>query len=225
MIPLRDTIKSKTFPIVNLLIILINLGIFVLELSLNRISLEAFFYQFGFIPNLFTQNLFSGNIVSAFYPLVTATFLHSGWMHIIGNMLFLWVFGDNIEDKLGHSRYLIFYLLVGIIGNLTQYAANTVSDVPLVGASGAVAGILGAYVVSYPKSRVLSLIFIFFFFTITEIKSTIFIIIWFILQVFNGVASLTNVGNSVAWWAHVGGFLAGVILIRFFIKKDSMIFG
>lgn len=224
MIPLRDTIKSRTFPIVNVTIIFLNIFIFFVESVLNEVGLAEFFYRFGVIPNLFLQTIQAGNIGEAFAPLFTSTFLHGGWLHIISNMLFLWVFGDNVEDRIGHFKYLMFYLTVGFIGNLAQILANPQSTIPIIGASGAVAGILGAYYISFPRAKILALIPIVFFFTLMEIRASFFIIFWFVLQVFNGVFSISTVGNSVAWWAHIGGFLGGVILIRFFKGKRNLIY-
>ncbi|MDK2823318.1 MAG: hypothetical protein PWQ67_2198 [Clostridia bacterium] len=223
MIPLRDTVKSRTFPYVNMAIIIVNVLIFFGEISLTQMELTELYYRFGLVPNWFLQTIQSGQ-VEAIIPLTTSTFLHGGWLHIISNMLFLWVFGDNIEDRVGHFSYLIFYLLVGVLGNIAQVLANPESTVPIIGASGAVAGILGAYYISFPRSKILALIPIFFFFTLMEVRSSFFIIFWFILQVFNGIFSLGAVGNSVAWWAHIGGFLGGFILIRLFIKKRNFIY-
>ncbi|MFZ5942734.1 MAG: rhomboid family intramembrane serine protease [Bacillota bacterium] len=219
MIPIRDTVKSKSFPFVNFIIIALNIMVFFGESSLNQMQLTELFYNFGVIPSHFSETLSGGNYVGAFIPLITSVFLHGGWLHIISNMLFLWVFGDNIEDRTGHFKYLIFYLLAGAIGNLAQIYANPASTVPIIGASGAVAGILGAYYFSFPRSRILALVPIIFFFTLVEVRASIFIIFWFVLQVFNGLFTLGAIGNPVAWWAHIGGFLGGLILIRLFSKK------
>lgn len=219
MIPLRDTIRPQTFPIVNLFIIVINVFIFLGELLVGEEFLSQIFYIFGVVPSQLVENIFSLNLLGVVIPLVTAAFLHGGWFHIIGNMLFLWVFGDNVEDRMGHFRYLIFYLLVAIIANIIQVLAHPASNTPIIGASGAVAGILGAYYILFPHSKVLAFIPIFFFFTLTQVRASIFIILWFVLQIFNGVASLTSVGTTVAWWAHIGGFLGGVILIKLFTRS------
>ena len=176
------------------------------ENTLNELDLTTIFYNFGLVPSRFLENMRMGNLDTAIIPLFTSLFLHGGWFHIISNMLFLWVFGDNIEDRMGHIRYLGFYLAVGAIGNIAQLLASPHSTVPIIGASGAVAGILGAYYVSFPRAKILAIIPIIFFFTFMEVKATFFILVWFVLQVFNGFFSLTTVGNSVAWWAHIGGF-------------------
>jgi len=224
MIPLRDTVKSRTFPIVNTAIIILNILVFFGESSLTDMELTELFYSFGLIPSWFLASVEMGGYVEALIPMVTSIFLHGGWLHIISNMLFLWVFGDNIEDKVGHLKYLFFYLTVGVIANIAQIMASPDSAVPIIGASGAVAGILGAYYISFPRAKVLALIPIFFFFTLMEVRASLFIVFWFVLQVFNGVFSLTAVGNSVAWWAHIGGFLGGLILIRFFQKQRKLMY-
>ena len=224
MIPLRDTIKGETFPFVNIALIVVNVLVFLGELSLTQTQLTELFYTYGAVPSWIVNNFFQGNIVGAIVPMITATFLHGGWLHILSNMLFLWVFGDNVEDRMGHFNYFIFYISVGFLGNLAQIIFSPQSTVPIIGASGAVAGILGAYYLLFPKSRVLALIPIIFFFTLMEVKASLFIIFWFILQIFNGVLSLGAVGNPVAWWAHIGGFIGGVILLRVFVKENKKIY-
>ncbi|KJS84343.1 MAG: protease [Peptococcaceae bacterium BICA1-8] len=224
MIPLRDTVKSQSFPIINTTIIILNILIFFGESSLTDMELSELLYRFGLIPSWFLYTVEMGGYVEAVIPMITSIFLHGGWLHIISNMLFLWVFGDNVEDKVGHLKYIFFYLTVGVIANIAQIMANPGSAVPIIGASGAVAGVLGAYYISFPRAKVLALIPIFFFFTLMEVRASLFIVFWFVLQVFNGVFSLTAVGNSVAWWAHIGGFLGGFILIRFFKKQQKLIY-
>lgn len=224
MIPLKDTIKSRSVPYVNIAIITVNVLIFIGQLSLNEGQLTEIYYRFGVVPNWIITSLQQSADLTAIFPLITATFLHGGWLHIISNMLFLWVFGDNIEDRAGHFQYLIFYLFMGILGNVAQILVNPTSTVPIIGASGAVAGILGAYYLKFPRSRILALIPIFFFFTLMEIRASVFIIFWFILQIFNGVLSLGAVGNPVAWWAHIGGFIGGFVFIRFFVKERKMLY-
>lgn len=223
MIPLRDTIKSKTFPFVTVSIIVVNVLIFLGELTLNQDQLTALFYQYGAVPSWIVGNFLAGNYLTAIVPMITATFLHGGWLHIISNMLFLWVFGDNVEDKLGHFKYFLFYIAVGFIGNLAQILLSVDTTVPIIGASGAVAGILGAYYMKFPHSRIIALIPLVFIFTLTEVKASIFIFFWFILQLFNGALSLGAMGNSVAYWAHIGGFSGGIILLKIFTKKDDII--
>ncbi|MFZ5643419.1 MAG: rhomboid family intramembrane serine protease [Bacillota bacterium] len=215
MIPLRDSVRPKRAPYVNWAIIAINLYIFIREFLLSPAELNEVFFTLGLIPSNVMYVLMTGAPVdSVLITFITAMFLHGGWMHVLSNMLFLWVFGDNVEDRLGHFKYLLFYLVVGIFGSIAHIISNPFSEVPIIGASGAVAGILGAYFVTFPRARVLTLVPIIIFFTIVEIPAVIFLALWFILQIFNGTASLGGAANSVAWWAHVGGFAAGVVLIK-----------
>jgi membrane associated rhomboid family serine protease len=147
-------------------------------------------------------------------------FLHGGWLHILGNMLYLYIFGDNVEDFLGHARYLLFYLIVGMASFAAQISLNTHSMVPNVGASGAIAGVLGAYIVLYPRARVVTLLPLFIFFTVVEIPAFFFLGIWFLIQFVSGAVSIgegTALSGGVAWWAHVGGFVAGILLLLVFI--------
>lgn len=215
MIPLRDSVRPQKTPFVNWILIAINLYVFIREIMLPQDMLNEVFYTLGVIPANVLHLFFSGSALDpAMITFVTAMFLHGGWMHVLSNMLFLWVFGDNVEDRLGHFRYLLFYLGVGIVGSIAHVLANPYSEVPIIGASGAVAGILGGYFVTFPRAKVLALIPIIFFFTLAEIPAVIFLALWFVLQIFNGAASLGGAADAVAWWAHIGGFLAGVILIK-----------
>lgn len=226
MIPLRDSVRPRKTPFVNWILIGLNLYVFVREIMLPPRELNEVFYNLGVIPSNVIHLVFAG------YPLdpvmitfITAMFLHGGWLHVMGNMLFLWVFGDNVEDRMGHLRYLLFYLLAGVIGSVSHILANPSSEVPVIGASGAVAGVLGGYFVTFPKARVLALIPIIFFFTLAEIPAVIFLALWFILQIFSGTASLGGAANPVAWWAHIGGFVAGMILIKIFSPKRISWYG
>lgn len=157
--------------------------------------------------------------------LTTTMFLHGGWFHILSNMLYLWIFADNVEDRLGHGRFLIFYLITGYIATLTHVYTMPESTVPMVGASGAIAGVLGGYLVLYPKARVLTLLPIFFFISIVRIPAMIFLGFWFFLQVINQTMVSSSAAQSVAWWAHIGGFLAGVILVKFFVNNKDRVNG
>ncbi len=220
MIPIRDSVRSSTFPVVNVTIIALNVLIFFYELSLGD-YLQKFFYIFGLTPHNFFISLSEFNLPGVIIPLFTSIFLHGGWMHLIGNMWFLWIFGDNVEDSMGHGRYIVFYLLMGVGASLTHALFNAASTVPTVGASGAIAGVMGAYLVLYPRGRVLTLIPIFFFFQFIEIPAYIFLILWMVFQTLYGLATLSvEAGASgVAWWAHIGGFILGAILISFFRKQ------
>ncbi len=215
MIPLRDSARSRTFPFINIFIIVLNLLIYIKEVMLEPYQLNQLFYTYGLIPAEVLNALYTGApLTPLLVNFITATFIHGGWFHVLGNMLFLWVFGDNVEDRLGHLKYLLFYLLAGIAGGVAHIITNPLSTVPVVGASGAVAGVLGAYVIAFPRSRILALVPLFIVFFFTEIPAVVFIAIWFVLQLFNGVASLGGSATPVAWWAHVGGFIVGALLIK-----------
>jgi membrane associated rhomboid family serine protease len=223
MIPLRDNIPSKRLAFVSWLLILANIYVFYKEITLpSAAKLEEFMRLYAIIP----KNLWS-DFGGQAHHLVTATFLHGGWMHLISNMLFLYIFGDNVEDMLGHWKFLVFYLLTGIFANVGQAFLSPTSLIPMIGASGAIAGVLGAYFYFYPHARVITLIPIFVFFTIREVPAFIFLGLWFLLQTLNGVGSLaTEYGarasmGGVAWWAHIGGFVAGLLLSPVFGKRLS----
>lgn len=219
MIPLRDSTKSRRFPYVNVLIIVINFLVFFKELTLSPQELNQFFYTYGVVPNQMNLLFIGGApLLPLALPFTSAMFVHGNWLHILGNMLYLWIFGDNIEDRLGHFKYLIFYLLVGFAASIAHIVATPASNIPIVGASGAIAGILGAYFLTFPRARILTLLPLLFFITIVEIPAVYFLFFWFVIQLLNGLGSAVT-ANSVAWWAHVGGFLAGVILIKLFPRE------
>ena len=208
MIPIRDSIRSKRFPKVNLALIIINIAIFIYELGLSSHGLQQFVNQYGAVP---ARVMTGEGAINTILPMFTAMFLHGGWLHLGGNMLFLWVFGDNVEDRLGSVRYLLLYLATGLAGFLIQMGSNPASAVPMIGASGAIAGTLGAYLIMFPRSKIVALVPIFFFFTFVEMPALIFLFLWFGLQLLNGVAAIGTQGNMVAWWAHIGGFLTGLV--------------
>lgn len=220
MIPLRDSTRSRSFPLLTVILISLNLYIFLRQSLLSQSQLESFIYSYAFIPGLLTERIQNLSIFGFLYPpLITSFFLHGSWFHVIFNMLYLWIFGDNIEDKLGKGRYLLFYFLTGIVANLVQYLSGPASPIPIVGASGAVAGILGAYFITFPRARITSLIFIVFFITIRDIPALYFLLFWFIIQVFNLLSSSGVMGTSVAWWAHIGGFLSGILLMSLLKRR------
>lgn len=203
MFPVSDVIPSRTTPYVTVGLIAANALAFVYELQLSRPELQVFTQVFGIVPAHFS------------WPTVlTSMFLHAGWMHVLGNMLYLWIFGDNVEDRLGHPGYLGFYLLCGAAAALGQVAASPYSMVPTIGASGAIAGVMGAYFVLYPRSRVLTAVFLVVFMDLVEIPAIFFLGIWFMMQLFSGVGSLGThaADGGVAFWAHVGGFVTGVMV-------------
>lgn len=225
MIPLRDSTRSRSFPLITIGLIMINLYIYFVQATSSRVELQSIIATYALIPAHFTERLRELSWAGILYPpLVTSTFLHGSWFHVLFNMLYLWVFGDNIEDKLGRFPFLLFYLLAGIGGNIAHIITNPASPIPLVGASGAVAGVLGAYFITFPRARVTSLIFILFFITIRDIPAVVFLFIWFAIQVFNGVANLGVMGSTVAYWAHIGGFVAGIFLMLVMATKTKRYF-
>lgn len=203
MFPIRDHNPSGSVPYVTYLILAINWGVFFAYMGLIPDQLEEFFYDYGMTPV---------GILAGWRPwtLITHMFLHAGWMHIIGNMLFLYIFGDNLEDELGHVRFAIFYLAAGILAAVLQIAMDPGSIYPMVGASGAIAGVLGGYLVLFPKARVDVLVIFVIFFRVFSIPAWIVLGIWFGLQMLNG---FSNVADGVAYFAHIGGFVAGVVLV------------
>ncbi len=217
MIPIRDNVPSRTYPLVNILLIWANFIAFSVELSCS--DLQSFIMQWGLVPARLVQEGLTPAVIATFF---TSMFLHGGWMHLLGNMWFLYIFGDNVEDRLGHFRYLVFYLLCGLVASLVQIFAGGASEVPLVGASGAIAGVLGGYFLLFPLARVASLVWFFWIIDVIEIPAITFLGFWFILQFFSGVASLplaATSGGGVAWWAHIGGFLCGLFLVRFLCQR------
>jgi membrane associated rhomboid family serine protease len=204
-------------PYVNWTIIGICVAVFIYQLLLPPRQLEAFFFEFGAIPANISQ-------FRDLYTLLTSMFLHGGWAHIIGNMVFLYVFGDNIEDAMGHISYLLFYLLCGIVAALAQVFLNVSSEIPMIGASGAISGVMGAYIVLFPQGKVRALVFFGYFGQVILVPAWVMIGIWFALQLFSGFASLgaTEDVGGVAFWAHVGGFVAGAILVWLFRDKEAV---
>jgi len=204
MIPLRDTMPSHSPPVVNIFLIATNVLVFLYMWSMDPYTQNDFVRQYAVIPARLH-----------FSSLLTSMFLHGGWMHLIGNMWFLWIYGDNVEDVLGHGKYLGFYLICGVIAALGQYAISPFSRIPMLGASGAIAGVMGAYMIKFPHNRIVTLIPFFFFFTI-EVPAVFILAYWFILQFFSGVGSIgysQSAQGGVAFFAHIGGFIAGMILI------------
>jgi membrane associated rhomboid family serine protease len=224
MFPIRDDTPRFSTPIVTYFIIALNVLVFLYELSVGAQSqraLNAFVAQFGVIPR-FEAAVLTGQVPvspsAAILPIFTSMFLHGGWLHIIFNMWWLWIFGDNIEDYLGHFKYLLFYLVSGFAAALVHIALNLSSRVPTVGASGAIAGVMGAYIVLYPRAKVLTLVFLIVFITFWWLPAWFFLGYWFLVQFLSGaattIAETSQSTGGVAVWAHVGGFLAGVVLIK-----------
>ena len=221
MFPLRDTQPSYSKPVVTVLLIVVNLLVFLFEFSLDPYTLNAFIAQYGLIPD---PRYFH---ISAIF---TSMFVHGGWLHVLGNMWFLWIFGDNIEDILGHEKYLLFYMLCGIAAALSQVFFSGDSRVPMVGASGAIAGVMGAYMVKFPRARIVTLIPIIIFFTTIDLPAWVMLIYWFGMQLFSGVGSIGDARyaqGGTAFFAHIGGFLAGMALVlmmgarqRYYQRQD-----
>ncbi|MBX6752814.1 MAG: rhomboid family intramembrane serine protease [Thermorudis peleae] len=231
MLPIRDDNSGRqSFPIVNVTLILINVLVFIYQLSLAAQSprkLEHFILAYGATPYELThgQDLAPHVGFPIYLTVITAMFLHSGWLHILGNMWYLWIFGDNVEDSMGHLRYLIFYLLGGIAAALTQTLAAPDSRVPMIGASGAISAVMGAYLVLYPGGLIRTLTFLGWIPLLFYVPALIWIGIWFVLQLFSGLASLgveTMATGGVAYWAHIGGFIAGMILVWIFRDPDRV---
>lgn len=220
MIPLRDSVRSRSRPVVMYTILGINALVFWHELSLGR-DVAEFFHQYGLIARDFWQ---AKGLVDRVAPIVTSMFIHVGWVHFLGNMLYLWVFGDNVEDRLGRLRFLSFYLSCGAIAALTQMIVNPFSRVPMIGASGAIAGILGGYLRMFPRARVLALVPFFFFLQLAEVPALFFLVFWFIVQLAQGALALAVMpAGGPAFWAHIGGFVAGFILVPRFRKKVEVL--
>ena len=222
MIPLRDTTRSDSFPVVNTILIISNVIVFLYELSLGQ-GFNHFIFQHGLIPGSLLSST-NTEIVERFSPFFTSLFIHGGFLHLLGNILFLYIFGDNVEDKMGHFKYLVFYIICGFSAAIFQTLTNIHSPIPMIGASGAISGVLGAYLIFFPKSRILTLLPIFFFIQLIHIPAAVFIFVWFIFQFLSGMATLPakpGIGG-VAFWAHIGGFVSGLILARFFHKGGSI---
>jgi membrane associated rhomboid family serine protease len=228
MIPIRDDQPRFSTPYITYFVVALNIAVFLLELWVgfqSQRALNGFIYEFGVVPKHVTGVLTGSpdfNFTAAFLPMLTSMFLHGGWLHIIGNMWVLWIFGDNIEDYLGHIPYLIFYLISGIAASITHILLNAGSNVPSVGASGAIAGVMGAYFLLYPRARVLTLVPLIIFFTFWWLPAWIVLGYWFLVQFLVGTTSIgysSQTSGGVAVWAHVGGFVAGVVLIKLFPER------
>jgi membrane associated rhomboid family serine protease len=211
MIPLRATIPSQHISWVNYIVISLNLAVFCYELTLGP-HLGEFLFTYGWMPRQYSiGEWYHGPF--RLTSLVTSMFLHGGWLHLFGNMLYLYIFGRNVEDRLGHFAYLCFYLLSGVVAALTQTFVSPVAHVPMIGASGAIAGVLGAYFLFFPLSRVVMLVPLLFSFQVVRVPAVLYLLLWFLLQLFSGISTLGNqAAGGVAWWAHMGGFVAGLTL-------------
>lgn len=216
MIPIRDTNRSDTYPLANYGIIAVTLVAFVIEL-LQGPRLKEFIYLYGLVPARYADTQIAAHFTTGqqVLPFFTSLLLHGGILHLVGNMWFLYIFGDNVEDRLGHLRYLLFYLICGLAAGASHLVLNWHSNVPTIGASGAIAGVMGAYLILYPRARILTLIPLFFFFPFVEVPAFFFIGIWFLFQ-FLSAAGSTGQAGGIAFWAHVGGFVFGIVFLKLF---------
>lgn len=216
MIPLKDDNPTSTFPFVTIFIISANIIVYIYQLTLESQTGDFFVLRAGALPYEITHfvDIYPLAFIRPPLTLFSAMFVHGGLLHVGGNMLYLWIFGDNIEDRLGHFRFFIFYILTGLIASFAHIAMLPNSTIPMIGASGAIAGILGAYLVLYPKAKVFTLVFLFVFVDIVKIPAIIFLGLWFAFQLLSSGA-----GGGIAWYAHIGGFIGGIALVKLFEKK------
>ncbi len=224
MIPLKDENPSSTFPVVNIILIIANISIFIYLNYFVPGETNQFFLKLGFIPFELThfKDIGPENLVPVPLTLFTAMFIHGGWIHLLSNMLYLWIFGDNVEDLLGHVKYLFFYLTCGIVATGVHFFINTASKVPTVGASGAIAGVLGAYLFLFPKARVKTLLILFIFIHIISIPAIIVLGLWIVMQILSAYIEYgSKTGGGIAWFAHIGGFAAGLVLIVLMKKRKK----
>lgn len=223
MLPIRDTVPSKNFPLITLSIIALNVAFWFGLLTFGEEERRALLMLLGVVPRRYTDAAWAAELgldPGNYLPFLSSMFLHGGWLHIILNMWVLWIFGDNVEDRMGWVRFTVFYLVCGVISAIAQVIAHPETVLPMVGASGAIAGVMGAYLFLYPRARVLTVIPIFFYPLFIEIPAVVFLLIWFVGQAISGImAAVNGVEGGIAWWAHIGGFIAGVLLHRIFLKR------
>ena len=220
MIPLRTTISPHRLPVVTYALISANIALFAYEITLAG-RLQPFWFSYGWVPASFSQALMDGR-VPALAPLLTSMFLHGSWLHLLGNLLYLHIFGGNVEDCLGHLRYLCFYYLGGVVAVLVQTYAAPLSSTPMIGASGAIAAVIGAYCVFYPTARVLTLVPLLFSFRVVPVPAVWYVLLWLTFQLLSGMSVLSPGEPALAgaaWWAHIGGFIAGLVLGPLFLIR------
>ena len=224
MIPIRDSVKSIRPPVITVALILVNAAVFIYEIMLPEQELEQLFHLWGVVPARYThpaEALKMGYPETSFLPFFTSIFLHGGWLHLISNMWALWIFGDNVEDRMGHVRYFLFYVICGILAGVVNFAIHPHVTLPTIGASGAIAGVMGAYFFLYPLARIIVLVPIFFYPLFLQIPAIVYLFFWFLTQFWSGtltIASGRGDFGGVAFWAHIGGFIAGIFLFRYFLK-------
>jgi membrane associated rhomboid family serine protease len=226
MFPVGDTVPRLNPPVATWSLILINGIVFFIELSLPEPALKHFFFTFGLVPAYYSHPLWAAHAgfpPGDYWPFLTSMFLHGSWLHIIGNMWVLWIFGDNVEDRMGPVRFVIFYTLCGLAAGITQCFVTPDSTIPTVGASGAIAGVMGAYFLLFPLARIIVLFPVLIFPVFFELPAILFLGYWALLQVFGGTLSLASAQTvgGIAWWAHVGGFVTGIVLCFFFARRGQ----
>lgn len=225
MFPIKDNVPGRhPIPIATVALIGLNALVFLLQIGLSQQKLEGFVYLFGIVPARYTHPAWAAHVgfPDNYWPFLTSTFLHGGWLHIIANMWTLWIFGDNVEERMGTIRFLLYYLLCGIVAGIIHTITNSSSTIPVVGASGAIAGVLAAYSFLFPLARIICLVPILFYPVFIEVYAFFYMIIWFFLQFYSGTLSLLAPGHpgGIAWWAHIGGFCFGVLAHRFFLPRE-----
>jgi len=226
LFPIRDTIPSRRVPLVTWPLILVNVIGFVYQVVLSDRRLEQLVFLYGIVPVRYTHPAWARGVgfpPADYWPFLTSMFLHGGWFHVIVNMWTLWIFGDNVEDRMGHLRFLLFYLLCGVFAGLVHLVPNADSPIPVIGASGAIAGVLGAYFLLFPFSWIICVIPVFFYPLFVPIPASLYLLFWFISQLFSGTLSLMAPGHvgGIAFWAHAGGFAAGLLLCGVFAGRRA----
>ena len=222
LIPLRDVNPSTATPVITRTLIALNLALFFYELALGP-ELRGFLFEWGLVPARLTAATRGAEpLAGPAFTLISSMFLHGGWAHVIGNLWYLWIFGDNVEDLLGPAGFLLFYLAAGVVAALLQFALHADSRMPTIGASGAIAGVLGAYLVSYPKARVVTLVPLFPLFQVVALPAVLVLGLWFVFQFFSGALALGGpAAGGVAWWAHVGGFAFGLVAMKLIGRRPG----
>lgn len=225
MIPLRDSVPSRRVPFITYLLIVTNVLVFIFTKTLSNTQLHLLVFHFGFIPaRLSSLLLYDSSVVitEALLPMVSSLFIHGSWFHLISNMWSLWLFGDNVEDNVGHIKYFLFYLLAGIFASFIHFIFNASSPIPVIGASGAISAVMGAYVVMFPFARITTLIPLLWIPFFIKVPAIFFMGIWFFSQITSGISTLihTDLGGGIAWWAHIGGFIFGIFIINFIRTKS-----
>lgn len=223
MLPVQVTTRTHETPLGTWILIAINVFLFLLTIRIPADALPGFFYLFGLVPARYSHPEWSqiiGIQTDNYWPFLTSMFLHGGWMHLLGNMWTLWIFGESVEDRMGSARFIVFYILCGLAAGITHMVLNADSTVPTVGASGAIAGVLGAYFILFPTAQVIVMVPLFFWPFFFSLPAVTYLLFWFVMQLFNGVASLADSGvvGGVAWWAHIGGFVVGMLGFWVFLR-------